>query len=212
MLLKKTLFHLTIFIALFTSQTLHAQEIEVYYAALGVGAYTVEYTESRPTGGLSVKESTIPAGLLKVGVDAELWGAELRLGLMGSATSSPFGIGVLGSATPFSINIQASPFFSYLGKLQYPFNDKFKVYILLGGTMANFSIKPSGTTVLLNSSATKTGFTYGFGAAYKTSSDLAVDLEWIQYWTNVDMSLTAAGQSRASFGGLSMSVSKSFDF
>jgi len=214
MLLKKELFLLALFMAFFNAQTLHAQEqeIEVYYGALGAGAYSVEYTESRPTGGLSVKKSAVPAGLLKVGVDAQLWGAELRLGLMGSATSNQFSAGTLGSATAFTIDLQASPFFSYLGKLQYPFTDHFKAYILLGGTMANFSIKPSGTNVLLNSSAIKTGFTYGLGIAYKPNRDFSVEMEWIKYWTNVDMSLTTAGRSRASFGGFGLSVNKLFDF
>ena len=211
-MIKKKLFHLTACMALFTVSTLHAQEIEVYYAALGVGAYSVEYTESRATGGLSVQASSMPAGLIKIGVDAELWGAELRLGAVSSATSSPFAIGTLGSATPFTLKIQASPFLSYLGKLQYPISDAMKVYVLLGGTMANFSINPSGTTVLLNSSATKTGFTYGLGAEFKPYSDFSVGVEWIQYWTNVDMSVSAAGRSRASFGGLNISINQFFDF
>jgi len=198
--------------ALLSAQTLQAEEIKFYYAALGAGAYTVEYTESRPNSALSVKKSSIPAGLLKVGIDAPFWGAELRLGLMGRATSNQFGVGTLGSASPFTINIQASPFFSYLGKLQYPFTDAFKLYALLGGTMANFTITPTGTTVLLNSSATKTGLTYGLGAEYKPTADFSIGIEWIQYWTNVDMSITTAGRSRASFGGFGLSVSKMFDF
>jgi len=214
--MKKTLLSATTIIILISSQAAYAQaytqEIKVYYAALGAGLYNVEYTESRPTSQLSVKKSSVPAGLLKVGVDADLWGAELRLGLMGSTTSNPFGVGTLGSATPFKINLQASPFFSYLGKLQYPFTDNFKAYVLFGGTMANFSITPTGTTTLLNSSATKTGFTYGIGAEYKPTSDYSIGIEWIQYWTNVDMSLTTAGRSRASFGGFGISGSKSFDF
>lgn len=204
---------MALFMAFFSAQTLQAQEqeIEVYYGALGGGLYSVEYTESRANGNLTVKETSVPAGLLKVGVDAQLWGAELRLGLVGSASKN-FPVSTIGSATPFNIDIQASPFLSYLGKLQYPFTDKFKVYVLLGGTMANFSINPSGTTVLLKSSAVKTGFTYGLGLAYKAHRDFSVDMEWIQYWTNVDMSLTTAGRSRASFGGFGLSVNKSFDF
>jgi len=210
--MTKTLLAATACITLLAAQSLHAQEIKVYYTALAVGAYSVEYTESRPTGSLSVKKSSIPAGLLKVGVDAPFWGAELRLGLMASATSNTFSAGTLGSASAFNINLQASPFFSYLGKVQYPFSDAFKAYVLFGGTMANFSIKPSGTTVLFNSSATKTGFTYGLGAEYKATNDLSIGLEWIQYWTKVDMVVSTAGHSRASFGGFSMSASKSFDF
>ncbi len=214
MLLKKVLlFIVALFMAFFSTKTLHAQEqeIEVYYGALGGGLYTVEYTESRASGNLTVKENSVPAGLLKVGVDAQLWGAELRLGLVGSASNN-FPVSTIGSATPFNIDVQASPFFSYLGKVQYPFTDKFKVYLLLGGTMANFSITPNGTTVLLKSSAVKTGFTYGLGMQYRAHRDFSIDLQWIQYWTNVDMSLTTAGRSRASFGGFGLSVNKLFDF
>ncbi|MDQ6998537.1 MAG: outer membrane beta-barrel protein [Mariprofundus sp.] len=213
MLLKKEFFLPALFMAFFTTQSLHAQEqeIEVYYGALGGGLYAVEYTESRPTGLLSVKQTAVPAGLLKVGVDAQLWGAELRLGLMGSASKN-FPASTIGSATPFNIDVQASPFFSYLGKLQYPFTDNFKAYLLLGGTMARFAIKPGGTSVLLNSSAIKTGFTYGLGLAYKPNRDFSVEMEWIQYWTNVDMSISTAGNSRASFGGFGISVNKLFDF
>ncbi len=213
MLLKKVLFLMALFIAFFSAQTLHAQEqeIEVYYGALGGGLYSVEYTESRTNSNMTVKEKSVPAGLLKAGVDAQFWGAEVRLGLVGSASKS-FPVNTIGSATPFSIDIQASPFFSYLGKLQYPFNDKFKAYILLGGTMANFSINPAGTTLLLKSSAVKTGFTYGLGASYKAHQDFSIDMEWIQYWTNVAMAVSGAGTSKASFGGFGLSVNKSFDF
>ena len=210
-MMKKALFHLTVFIAFFTSHSLHAQELEVYYGALGVGAYSVSYTETRPTGKIDITNSVRPAGFIKAGADAQFWGVELRLGLAGNGSKS-FPAGTIGSATPFSIDVQASPFFSYLGKVQYPFNDELKAYILLGGTMANFSITPAGNPVLFSTSAIKTGFTYGIGAAYKPSPDFSVDIEWIQYWTGVAMVVSAAGSSKASFGGFGMSVSKSFDF
>jgi len=208
-MMKKTLFYTSMFLMLFTATSLQAQEVKVY-AALGAGAYSLKYAENGPSGSLSAKKSALPAGILRVGFDYDYFGGELRFGVMqGANTSLP--TGTLGSATPFNLNLQASPFFSYLGKIQYPVTRSFNVYALLGGTAAKFSINPSGTGVLLNSSATKTGFTYGIGAEYKPRPQFAIGLEWIQYWTDVTMAVSGGAQSKVSFGGLGISFRRSFE-
>ncbi|TLS67311.1 porin family protein [Mariprofundus erugo] len=195
---------------LFTTATVEAQEVRVY-AGLGAGAYSVKYSEEGPSGALSVKKSALPSGIIKVGFDYSYWGAELRAGAMPGA-SAQFPVGTKGSARPFGVSVQASPFVSYLAKMQYPVSKSFNIYALLGGTAATYSVNPTGTGVTFNSKVTKTGFTYGFGAAYRPRPLFAVEMEWIQYWSDVTLALSTAGRSKASFGGFGLSFSRSFDY
>jgi len=206
--MKKRLIYAGMFFMLFSATSLHAQEVKVY-AALEAGAYTMKYAETGSAGSLSTTKSILPAGILRVGFDYDYFGGEIRIGVM-QGFNAAFPAGTLGSATPFNLSLRASPFVSYLGKLQYPVTKAFNVYALLGGTAAKFSTNQSVTGVL-NSNATKTGFTYGLGAEYKPRPQFAIGLEWIQYWKDVTVAMTGNSQSKVSFGGFGLSFRRSFD-
>ncbi|WP_018295274.1 outer membrane protein [Mariprofundus ferrooxydans] len=207
--MKKIVFYMSMFSIFFSATALHAQEVKVY-AALGAGAYTLKYSESGPARAFSTKKTALPAGILRLGVDYGYLGAEIRVGVV-KAGSGTYGAGTLGSASPFNLKLQASPFISYLAKFQYPVSKSFNTYLLLGGTAAKLRITPTATGLFLNSNKTKTGFTYGIGVEYKPRPLFAVGLEWIQYWTDVKIVESGGNQSKASFGGFGLSFRRSFD-
>ncbi|WP_167631218.1 outer membrane beta-barrel protein [Mariprofundus ferrooxydans] len=207
--MKKIVFYMSMFSIFFSATALHAQEIKVY-AALEAGTYTVKYVESGISRGFSTVKSGIPAGILRVGLDYGYFGGELRFGLMKTSSRS-YPAGTLGKPAPFTLDFRNGPFFSYLGKVQYPVTRSFNVYALLGGTLSKFSINPLGNGTHLDYNAVKTGLSYGFGVEYKPRPLFAVGLEWMQYWTNVETSLSNGNRSNTTFGGFGLSFRRSFD-
>lgn len=155
------------------------------YAGAGLGAFGLEFKNSTT----SIKK-TVFGGYGKLGADiGDYLGVELRIGGTASGTKN-------------TTKIQASSFYSYLGKIQFPATPDFRLYALLGGTTARF--KKGGL------SKTKTGFSYGFGADYYLQDRVSVGGEWVQYWTNVKLGSTFGTGAEAKIWGAVATASYHF--
>jgi len=162
-----------------------AQDIK-FYGGFGVGGFGVE--EKEP--GFSQKSMTF-GGYGKVGVDInEYFGAELRVGATGNATKNyPAGssLGGVVFPVPVEVTLSAGSFISYLAKMQLPLAEKFRVSALVGATTAKIKLKATAVGASVSNSATKTGFSYGFGGEYFINDSVSVGGEWIQYLTDVKL-------------------------
>jgi len=155
-------------------------------------------------------------GFIKAGVDVgKYFGGEVRFRLTGNpSTDWGTGLPVGGGFVTFvlsTVSTKISDFFSCFGKVQYPFDNSFKVYALLGGTTAKFNSLLSIGGFNLSGDATKTALSYGGGIKYKVADTISVGVEWIEYWTNVTLDTSALGTvTEGSFRGISATVSMSF--
>jgi len=159
------------------------------YAGFGVGAFGVE--EKVP--GLSQKSTTF-GGYGKFGVDfSDYLGAELRIGATANG-SKTYPAGTLAAANPtFDLTLTSDYFISYLGKIQLPVAEDFRVFALLGATTAKIKATSAVTSTAVNS-ATKTGFSYGVGGEYFFNDNMSVGGEWVQYLTDVNLSPVATAR------------------
>jgi opacity protein-like surface antigen len=147
------------------------------YAGVGLGAFGLEFKNAA-----SNLKKTVFGGYGKLGADiGDYLGVELRIGGTASGTKN-------------NTKLQASPFFSYLGKVQFPATADLKLYALLGGTTAKFKVG--------NQSKSKTGFSYGVGAEYFLQDTLTVGAEWMQYWTNVKLGAAFGAGAKAKLWGI----------
>jgi len=205
--LKKVCFGILALCFLGSATTAAAAELKPYLG-LGVGSFNVKYSERTPLGNLDMSGETWGA-FLKGGVQyGDYVGMELRAGTTGNV-SSLFPPNTIGNAAPLDLKIGSEYQLSYLFKPQYPVKERLSVYALLGGTMAKFLTKSSGG-VQQSASTWKTGFTYGLGLEYQFRLNGSLAIEWVQYWTDVDMAITNAGRSKASIRGASLLVNKFF--
>ena len=146
------------------------------YAGAGLGAFGLEFKNTA-----SNLKKTVFGGYGKLGADiGDYLGVELRVGGTASGTKN-------------NTKLQASPFFSYLGKVQFPATPDLKLYAMLGGTTAKFKVG--------NQSKSKSGFSYGFGAEYFLQDTLSVGAEWMQYWTNVKLGTAFGTDAKAKLWG-----------
>jgi len=156
------------------------------YAGFGVGGFGVE--EKEP--GFSQKSTTF-GGYGKFGVDiGDYFGAELRVGATGNATKNyPAGssLGGVIFPVPVEVALSADYFISYLAKIQFPVMQDFRVSAYLGATTAKIKLTAAAAGVSASTSATKTGFSYGFGGEYFVNDKVSVGGEWIQYLTDVNL-------------------------
>ena len=156
------------------------------YAGFGIGGFGVE--EKEP--GFSQKSTTF-GGYGKLGVDVnDYLGGELRFGATGNgsqtyAAGTTFGGIVI--PVPVDVTLTSDYFISYLAKLQLPVAEDFRVSALLGATTAKIKGTASAGVISASTSATKTGFSYGFGGEYFFNSNMSVGGEWIQYLTDVNL-------------------------
>ena len=171
-------------VLLFGTTAVQAQDVKPY-AGVGAGFFGLEYKEP----GFSQK-NTVFGGFVKIGADINQYlAAEVRLGGTTEGTQS-YPAGTLGGVIPFDFSLSGDYIFSYLLKPQFPVTGDFRIYGLLGGTTAKLSRKLNVTVAgvtLINDSATNTGLSYGLGADYLLSNQMSVGVEWVQYWTNVDV-------------------------
>jgi len=167
------------------------------YAGVGFGAFGLEETEP----GFSQK-NTVFGGYLKLGVDVnDYFGGELRFGATGSGSkTNP--AGVFGSPVPFTTTLKAKSLISYLLKVQFPATPDFRIYALVGGTTAKFEGKVDVLGISASVSSTKTGFSYGLGAAYSLDDNLSLGAEWMQYWTDVSLGGNAKARLWGAVGTL----------
>ena len=144
------------------------------YMGLGLGASGIQYSE--PNLNLNFDGAMF---ILKLGYDFnEYLGAEFRIGGTG-ADAQPVGAS--------SVEMGAG-FGSIFLKPQLPINQDFRVYALAGMTNAAFNRKQTvGGVVVLDDTVTKNGFSYGVGAEYDISDNISFGLEWVQYWTDIEV-------------------------
>jgi len=181
------------------------------YIGLGSGMFAIDFKlNDTLTSSMSQRRQTW-GGFIKAGVDAvHYFGAEFRLGATGKASREwgaglPVGYGAVTTGTS-TVNTKINYFFSYLGKLQYPVGDAFKVYALAGGTTAKYTVSWSATG---SENATVTGFTYGGGLEYGFAKRYSLGLEWVEYLK--DATISGAGSTdQGSFRGLGATLNMSF--
>jgi len=136
------------------------------YAGAGIGAFGLELK-----GATINQKNTTFGGYGKLGLDiGDYLGAELRFGSTSSGTTG-------------NVKLSDSYFISYLAKFQFPVTLDFRPYAMVGGTTAKFKVTDAG----VETSNTKTELSYGFGAEYYVQDSLSVGGEWMQYWTNVNL-------------------------
>jgi len=146
----------------FGSITAQAKDIQPY-AGVGIGMFTTDL-------GFGAKAKNAVGFYINGGADINhYFGAELRIGSVGSKTIDTF---VAGSK--FKTDI----FISYLGKLQYPFTPEAKVYALLGATTVKGSISGPATS---NNSSTQTNLSYGAGFSYTVADSINIGIEYMLY-------------------------------
>jgi len=155
------------------------------YAGGGFGAFGLELKSTTVN-----QKNTVFGGYGKVGLDVgDYLGAELRFGSTGSGTTG-------------NIKLSDSYFISYLAKFQFPVTADLRPYAMIGGTTATFKMTNAG----VESSKSKTGFSYGFGADYYLQDKLSVGGEWVQYWTNVKLGTTFGTNSEAKIWGAAVTA------
>jgi len=154
-----------------------AEDSEPYalkpYVGLGLGVYTLGIDDRV---GANTDEAL--GAYLSAGVDiARFLGAEVRLGTTTNEASLPLLLS----------EIRADYIISYLGKLQFPFDNGLRFYALGGGTTAVIHM---GSPV--SDRMSKTGFSFGGGFDYAFSGALfspryRIGVEAMRYWHNVDL-------------------------
>jgi len=184
--MKRFILTATILLAAGFSSAAQAQDFKPY-AGVGIGAFGIE--EKEP--GFAQK-NTVFGGYGKFGVDFnDYLGAEVRVGTIGSGKNTyPAGTNIGGTIVPLptEVKLTADYFFSYLAKLQYPVAQDFRLYAMLGGTTAKAKATVTMGAVSANTSASKTGFSYGFGGEMFINEKMSIGGEWMQYWTDVNLS------------------------
>ncbi len=176
------------------------------YAGIGIGAFGLE---GKGTG--FSQKNTVFGGYGKIGADiGDYLGVEVRVGTTSSGTQSYPAGSPLGNPIPIDIKMSSDYFISYLAKFQYPVTVNFKPYVMLGGTTAKIKETVSLPGLSLSQSATKTGFTYGFGANYYVAKNLSVGGEWMQYWTNVKLGSIFGSNVEAKMWGATATVAYHF--
>jgi len=185
------------------SATVQAQDIKPY-AGIGIGAFGIESKDGTVPYN---QKNTVFGGYAKVGVDInEYFGVELRGGSIGTGDKS-YAAGTFG-ATATTLSQTTDYFLSYLGKLQYPVSQDFRLYAMLGATTAKIKTTTSPNVAAANLSKTKSGFSYGFGGDFSVNDQISVGAEWMQYLTNVK--LNATGTTKAKLWGAVGTVTMHF--
>jgi len=150
------------------------------YAGGGIGIFGLELKSTTVN-----QKNTVFGGFGKVGVDiGDYLGAEVRFGSTSSGSTG-------------NIKLNDSYFISYLAKFQFPVTTDFRPYAMVGGTTAKFKMTNAG----VESSKSKTGVSYGFGADYYLQDKLSIGGEWMQYWTNVKLGSAFGTNSKAKIWG-----------
>jgi len=211
--MKKSRLGLIAISALMISTNAQAQGMEPYIG-IGGGIFAIQLELNDPLVGSASQRNPTWGSFIKAGVDVnEYFGGELRIGTTGTPSTDwgpglPVGSGLI-TLVPSNVSTKIDYFFSYLGKIQYPVSDSYKIYVLLGGTTAKYTDSLSIAGFNFNGSNTKTGFTFGGGVEVNLNQRTSIGIEWIEYWTNVTLD-TTGGTEKGSFRGLSVTLNMAF--
>jgi len=184
------------------------------YIGIGGGLFAIEFKLNDPLVGSFSQRNSTWGSFIKAGVDInEYFAAELRVGTTGNpstdwAAGLPVGSGLI-TTVPSTVSTKINNFFSYIGKVQYPVNDTYKIYGLLGGTTAKYTSELSLAGSNFSDSVTKTGLTYGAGMDVNINEDTSISIEWVEYWTDITLN-TAGSTDTGSFRGLSATINMAF--
>jgi len=155
------------------------------YMGVGLGAFGVEYKDSRVS-----QTDTGFGGFIKGGADfGDYFGLEMRVGTASNGSKS-YAAGTLG-ASAGTLKGSTDYFVSYLGKVQMPVSNELRPYALLGGTTAVF--KTANSVSGWSEKVAKSGISYGVGLDYNLGNQLSANVEWVQYWSDVKLGSTTAG-------------------
>jgi len=146
------------------------------YAGVGLGGVLID-------AGLGSENAFSGYGIL--GMDLhENYGVELRFGTTGkTANSLLIPRNILGQRelpitilVPTYARVSVDWFFSYLAKLQYPVNDAFRIYGVVGGTTMKTKFAFLTTTVgaTFNTLSYGGGFDYGLGNQWRVGVDATI--------------------------------------
>lgn len=147
------------------------------YAGVGLGVYGMKL------GAAASGTQTAFGGFGQFGVDyGDYFGFELRYGGSDKASFTAGGV---------SQEINVAYVFSYLAKVQFPVNENFRIYGLVGGSSGEVkaSIKTpgfvyvaTGTSSVKNS---ETSFSAGGGVEYQVQDQWHVGVEYMTYFQDV---------------------------
>jgi len=184
------------------------------YVGIGVGLFAIGLNINDPLVGSATQRNSTWGSFIKAGVDVnDYFGGELRIGTTGKPSTDwgpglPVGSGFITTVSS-NVSTKVDYFISYLGKIQYPASDSYKIYGLLGGTTAKYSTSLSLAGLNVDSNKTKTGFTYGAGMEVNLNDSTSIGIEWVEYWTNVTID-NIGGTQEGSFRGLSTTLNMTF--
>jgi len=202
-----------VFSVLMVSSNCQAQDMKPYIG-IGGGIFAIQLKLNDPLGGSFSQRNPTWGSFIKAGVDVnEYFGGELRVGTTGKPSTNwgaglPVGGGFI-TTVPSNVSTKIDHFFSYLGKIQYPVNDSYRIYALLGGTTAKYKDTLSIGGLAANNSYTKTGLTFGGGMEVNLNQRTSIGLEWIEYWTDVTLD-TNGSTDKGSFRGISATLNMAF--
>jgi len=176
--MRKLLF---IFAALFTMQAGNAVAADFKpYAGVGLGLFELNPGQNK---------KTTFGGFAFAGVHLnEYFATEFRVGTGGTKSREERG--------PLTEAFKVNWFVSVFAKPKLDVTSDFEVYGLLGITSMSASMTPAAS--VLQTSTTKTGLSFGVGAAYAVSKQIKIGAEWVRYASNAD----AATKNTTAFKGL----------
>jgi len=209
----KKLYGLMAISVLVMSSNCQAQDMKPYIG-IGGGMFAIQFELNDPLVGSASQRNPTWGSFIKAGVDMnEYFGGELRVGTTGTPSTDwgpglPVGGGFT-TTVPSNVSTKIDYFISYLGKIQYPVSDSYRIYALLGGTTAKYTRSLSIGGFNLNGSDNKTGFTFGGGMEVNLNERTSIAIEWVEYWTNVTLDTTGS-TDKGSFRGLSATLNMEF--
>jgi len=199
--------------ALMLTYTAQAQEMKPYMG-IGAGLFAISLDINDPLVGSASQRNPTWGSFIKAGIDVnDYFGGELRVGTTGNPSTNwgaglPVGSGLI-TTVPSTVSTKIDYFISYLGKIQYPVSDSYRLYALLGGTTAKYNAQLSIAGLTIPANKTKTGFTFGGGVEVNLNDRTSIGVEWVEYWTNVTID-NVGGTTKGSFRGLSATLNMAF--
>jgi len=209
----KKIFGLMVISFLMMASNCQAQGMKPYIG-IGGGIFAIQFELNDPLVGSASQRNPTWGSFIKAGVDVnEYFGGEFRVGTTGTPSTDwgaglPVGSGFI-TTVPSNVSTKIDYFFSYLGKIQYPVSDSYRIYALLGGTTAKYTDTLHILGTNFNDSNTKTGLTFGGGMEVNLNQSTSIGIEWVEYWTNVTLN-TVGSTDKGSFRGLSATLNMAF--
>ncbi len=151
------------------------------YLGIGAGSFKFDVNQSLDSRFVGFNNPNVTGFTVKGGVDIyKYFGLELRGLFTGTGTSSGT---YKNTFTSFGLKISNG--FSYLAKIQAPFDGGLRIYAAIGGSQASLSgsVSVLGTTV--NIASNGSSGSYGGGLAYDADNGFSMEAEWMRYASDI---------------------------